>query len=191
MMKPRVATIHWYMKIVILKASRYISWYTYHNFIRIRIHDLYVFCCIYPIGIGHMWMLCLDSFIRLVSSVVTSRHCKFGSEFNIHYNDIIMGTIASQITSLASVYSAVWLGADQRKHKKLCVPGLCAGNSPETGEFPAQRASNAENVSIWWRHHACNIFFLRNFSVTSLVLWQSYKCPSASEISLIWVKSVN
>ena len=30
---------------------------------------------------------------------------------------------------------------------------LCAGNSPVTGEFPAQRASNAENVSIWWRHH--------------------------------------
>ena len=28
-----------------------------------------------------------------------------------------------------------------------------AGNSPVTGEFPAQRASNAENVSIWWRHH--------------------------------------
>ena len=23
-----------------------------------------------------------------------------------------------------------------------------------TGEFPAQMASNAENVSIWWRHHA-------------------------------------
>ena len=22
-----------------------------------------------------------------------------------------------------------------------------------TGEFPAQRASNAENVSIWWRNH--------------------------------------
>ena len=30
---------------------------------------------------------------------------------------------------------------------------LCAGNSPGTGEFPAQMASNAENVSIWWRHH--------------------------------------
>ena len=26
-------------------------------------------------------------------------------------------------------------------------------NSPGTGEFPAQMASNAENVSIWWRHH--------------------------------------
>ena len=31
--------------------------------------------------------------------------------------------------------------------------GLCAGNSPVTDEFPAQMASNAENVSIWWHHH--------------------------------------
>ena len=29
-----------------------------------------------------------------------------------------------------------------------------AGNSPVTGEFPAQIASSADNVSIWWRHHA-------------------------------------
>ena len=38
------------------------------------------------------------------------------------------------------------------KTSKLRVTGLCAGNSPGTGEFPAQMASNAENVSIWWRH---------------------------------------
>ena len=31
---------------------------------------------------------------------------------------------------------------------------MLRGNSPGTGEFPAQMASNAENVSIWWRHHA-------------------------------------
>ena len=37
---------------------------------------------------------------------------------------------------------------------KLRVTGLCEGNSPVTGEFPSQRAGNAENVSIWWRHHA-------------------------------------
>ena len=36
---------------------------------------------------------------------------------------------------------------------KICVTGLCAGNSPVTGEFPAQRTSDTENVSIWWRHH--------------------------------------
>ena len=40
-----------------------------------------------------------------------------------------------------------------KKLSKLRVSGLFAGNSPETGEFPAQIASNAECVSIWWRHH--------------------------------------
>ena len=39
-----------------------------------------------------------------------------------------------------------------KKTSKLRVTGLCVGNSPVTGEFPAQRASNAENVFIWWRH---------------------------------------
>ena len=39
---------------------------------------------------------------------------------------------------------------------KLRVTGLYKGNSPVTGEFPAQRASNAENVSIWWRSHHMN-----------------------------------
>ena len=43
-----------------------------------------------------------------------------------------------------------------KKTSKLRVTDLCAGNSPETGEFPAQRASKLENVSIWWRHHAKN-----------------------------------
>ena len=40
-----------------------------------------------------------------------------------------------------------------KKTSKLRAAGLCAWKSPETGEFPAQMASNAENVSIWWRHH--------------------------------------
>ena len=41
-----------------------------------------------------------------------------------------------------------------KKTSKFRVTGLCEGNSPVTGEFPAQRASNAENVSIWWRHQS-------------------------------------
>ena len=44
-------------------------------------------------------------------------------------------------------------GRRSKKTSKPRVTGLCEGNSPVTGEFPAQRASNAENVSIWWRHH--------------------------------------
>ena len=34
---------------------------------------------------------------------------------------------------------------------KLRVTGLCKGNSSVTSKFPALRASNAENVSVWWR----------------------------------------
>ena len=64
-----------------------------------------------------------------------------------------MGEMAPQITSLTIVYWTVYSGTNQRKKSKLRVTGLCVGNSPATGEFPAQMVSNAENVSIWWRHH--------------------------------------
>ena len=47
-----------------------------------------------------------------------------------------------------------------KKISKLCVTGLCEGNSPVTGEVPAQRASSAENVSIWWLHHECRMIDL-------------------------------
>ena len=40
-----------------------------------------------------------------------------------------------------------------KKTSKLRVTDLWTVNSSVTGEFPAHRASNVENVSIWWRHH--------------------------------------
>ena len=58
-----------------------------------------------------------------------------------------MSAMASQITSRTIAYLTVYSGADE-KTAKLCVTGLCAGDSPGTGEFPAQRASNAENFSL-------------------------------------------
>ena len=60
-----------------------------------------------------------------------------------------MGAMASQITGASIVYSM----RRSKKASKLRVPGLCEGHSPVTDEFPAQRASNAEDVSISWRHH--------------------------------------
>ena len=71
----------------------------------------------------------------------------------LHYNDKVMSAMASQITSLTIVYSAVYSRRRSKETPKLCIIGLCAGNSPVTGEFPAQNVSNAENVSIWWRHY--------------------------------------
>ena len=46
-----------------------------------------------------------------------------------------------------------WLVRRSKKTSKLCVTGLCDGNSPVTGEFPAQKASNAEDISLWCRHN--------------------------------------
>ena len=53
-----------------------------------------------------------------------------------HYGDVKMGTMASQITSLALVYSTVYSGTDQRKHQSSAslafVRGIHRGpvNSP-------------------------------------------------------------
>ena len=71
-----------------------------------------------------------------------------------HYNDVIKTTMASQITSVAVVYSTVIQtqineNIKAPRHWPLC--GEFTGN----GEIPAQRASYGENVSIWWRHHVC------------------------------------
>ena len=54
-----------------------------------------------------------------------------------------MSAMVSQITSLTIVYSTVYSGADQRKQQSSAWLAFVAGNSPVTGEFPAQMASNA------------------------------------------------
>ena len=63
-------------------------------------------------------------------------------------------------------------GRRSKKTSKLRVTGLRVGNSLETGEFPAQMASNAENVSIWWRHHGnesdrCHIKCAKKYAMIS------------------------
>ena len=65
-----------------------------------------------------------------------------------------MGVMASQIVSLTIIYPTIYSGANKKKTSKRRVTGLCEGNSLMTGEFSKQMASNAENVSTWWRHHA-------------------------------------
>ena len=60
-----------------------------------------------------------------------------------HYGDVIMGTVAYQITSLTIVYSTVYSGADQRKHQSsaslACVRWIHRGpvNSPH--KWPVTR----------------------------------------------------
>ena len=73
-----------------------------------------------------------------------------GHDRKYHYSDVIMGAMASQITSLPIVYSTVYPGAGQRKHQSTASLAFVRiiqrwpVNSPH--QWP-------ENVSIWWRHH--------------------------------------
>ena len=97
-----------------------------------------------------------------------------------------------------------------KKTSELHATGLCEGNSPVTGEFPAQRASIAEKVSIGWRHHdwhhfqeysrhctmsveypmsytmlGCTIFgatYIRYLTIVHV----SKRSPSAPNTTIIW-----
>ena len=60
----------------------------------------------------------------------------------IHYSNVTMFTMASQITDTRR---------RSKKTSKFHITGLCEGNAPVTSGFPSQRVCNAENVSIWWR----------------------------------------
>ena len=69
----------------------------------------------------------------------------------LHYCDVIMVAMASQITSLTIVYATVHSGADQRKHQSSASLAFVWGihrslvNSPH--KWPVTR-------EIWWRHYA-------------------------------------
>ena len=72
-----------------------------------------------------------------------------------------------------------------KKTSKLRVTGLCVGNSPGTGEFPTQMASNAENVSIWWHHHEIISLGIGNsHNKVKTVMKSTYFCQGVP----IWVQ---
>ena len=76
-----------------------------------------------------------------------------------HYSDVIMSAMASQITGVLIVYSTVCSGGHQRKHQTsaslACVRGIHRWpvNSRSHRWIPHTKASDAEHVSIWLRHH--------------------------------------
>ena len=72
-------------------------------------------------------------------SIVNALELRISCTHPSHYGDVIMGAMASRITSLTSVCSTVYSGADQRKHQSSALLAFVRGihrwpvNSPHKG----------------------------------------------------------
>ena len=128
----------------------------------------------------------------------------YGNAFSItHYSDVIIGAMASQITSLKIIYSTVYSDADHRKHQSsaftgICVRGIHRGpvNSPHkwpvTREmfpfddvimFCSQRTSDAGGLA--WTNHWTNSPVGGDMTLAWLLyFWH------ISVKMLIWIRSV-
>ena len=51
------------------------------------------------------------------------------------------------------LFAQLFVGADQRKHQSSASLAFMSGSHRSPLDFPSQRVSIAENVSIWWGHH--------------------------------------
>ena len=96
--------------------------------------------------------------------------CSFNTP--AHYNDVIMSTMASQITSLTIVYSTVYSGVDQRKHQSSASLALVRGihqwpvNSLHKG--PVTRKMSVLMLSAWSVFRvdcALSLYHLRSYWV--------------------------
>ena len=79
---------------------------------------------------------------------------------NCHYNNVMMSVMASQITGISIVCLIIY-SADLRKHQNFAsLTFNCEGNPSMTGGFPSKRASNAENISMWWRYECGDLHII-------------------------------
>ena len=90
-----------------------------------------------------------------------------------HYSNVIMGVMASQITSLTLVYSTVDSGADQRKHKSSAslafVRGICRWSVNCPHKWPVTRKMFPFDDVIM---HSMKGRFMGSMSDYQLILWE-------------------
>ena len=126
-----------------------------------------------PLNLNHSlkWIV----WVAPVPLMIFQSNSTFDEKLQYHYNDVLMGAIASQITSLTIVYSTVYSDADQRKHQSSAslafVRGIHRGpvNSPH--KWPVTRKMFPfDDVIMYWID-VCNISwwsseYVMNRSVT-------------------------
>ena len=72
----------------------------------------------------------------------------------MHYGDVIMSAISSQITSLTFVYSTAYSGADKKKHQSSASLTFVRGNHRWSVDFPhkgpeTRKMFPFDNVIVW------------------------------------------
>ena len=101
-----------------------------------------IFCVITSMPCVVCIVLCVKVFNKISNEKESSITPVYLLHLLSYYNDVILGAIASQITSLTIVYSMVYSGADQRKHQSSAslafVRGIHRGpvNSPQKWPVP-------------------------------------------------------
>ena len=108
----------------------------------------------------------ISSAVKQPLSITVKQSCQPTN----HFNDVIMGAMASQISSLMIVLLNRLYRRRLKKASKPRVTGPCVGNSPVTGEFPEQRASNAENcfqmmTSTWTKQNEMMYLFIDGYRI--------------------------
>ena len=119
----------------------------------------------YKCNLSYAWQL--DPPPRLQQMAQKPQNMKTDPFSSTPYCDVILVPVASQITSFTSVYSTVYSDADQRKHQSSGSLAFVRGIHRGPVNFFAQMASNAENVSISWRHHGKVVSWSDCISFTS------------------------
>ena len=102
---------------------------------------LLVLCTVAPTALAQLFDSAYASAVAL-QDIRDISHIAFVWAIS-HYNDVIMGTIASQITSRTNVYSTVYSDADQRKHQGSAslafVRGIHRGSVNSPHKWPLTR----------------------------------------------------
>ena len=97
----------------------------------------------------------------------------------------MISAIASQITGVSIACPNVCLSAYQRKHQSSASLAFVRWSHRWPVDSPHKGASNAENVSIWWRHHAQTIPVIPGFFFPNMSQFNPITCPVMCEMKLI------
>ena len=76
-------------------------------------------------------------------------------------------------THISQLFNQLLIQAQIKETSKLCVTGLCEGNSPVTGELPTQRVSNMENPFHYFITRTVN--FCRNLPYGNTITWSWWR----------------